>query len=281
MTTADAGESSDSSFALVRDAGVSFRDAGVFPQDDASQPWNRMTAHEKRVLRAMRLQAVYIGFEGGDGAPDFDEFHRWLLSSSYWSLMKQYGVGMGIFAGSVRVSTTAAFPATLVKNGLITAEDLDTRVFELIHGSPSPADAGADSEAGSSGGDSGARLPLLPAAEAYIFFLPNGVNVSLGERGGHTFKTCVEAGGYHSFDGAEPYAIIPPCSFGRSPLAVSHELTEMATDPFPGGGWYSDADVDNAGGEIGDLCNQRVPHGVEGWSVTQLWSNADGRCQPD
>ena len=34
-----------------------------------------------------------------------------LLSSSYWSLMKQYGVGAGNFAGSVRISTTAAFPA--------------------------------------------------------------------------------------------------------------------------------------------------------------------------
>ena len=55
----------------------------------------------------------------------------------------------------------------------------------------------------------------------------------------------------------------------------------MATDPVPGNGWFSDKDADNAGGEIGDLCNQSAPHGADGWDVTQLWSNADGDCEPN
>jgi hypothetical protein len=300
LTSGACGQMSDSAspadggdvpYALVRDSGVHYRESGAVTQEDARHSWNRMSGHQKRVLSAMRLQAVYIGFEGDDGAPDFDDFHTWLLSSSYWSILAQYGVGAGTSAASVRLSTKAALPASLVKNGLISAEDFDARVLDILHGSRATRDGGADPdaaadaamdpEAGTSGGGHDAGLPLIPAADAYIFFLPNGVNVSLGERGGHVFRTCVDAGGYHSYDGSEPYAVIPPCSLGRSPFAISHELTEMATDPFPGGGWYSDADVDNAGGEIGDLCNQQVPHGVEGWSVTQLWSNADGTCQPD
>jgi hypothetical protein len=175
-------------------------------------------------------------------------------------------------------------PAGLVKGGLITAEDLEGVVWRALHGGGgwgSGDDAGADGDASDASLDGdGAVTSLIPMADAYLFFLPSGVNVDLGERGGHVFQTCVDAGGYHSYDGVEPYAVIPPCSFGRSPLAVSHELAEMATDPIPNSGWYSDKDVENAGGEIADICNQAVPGAVEGWSVTQLWSNADGDCEP-
>ncbi len=48
-------------------------------------------------------------------------------------------------------------------------------------------------------------------------------------------------------DGSRVAAVIPPCSLGRSALAMSHEMAEMATDPIPGGGWYSDKDNANAG----------------------------------
>jgi len=95
------------------------------------------------------------------------------------------------------------------------------------------------------------------------------VNVDLGEG-----KTCQWALGYHSFEGV-PYSIIPDC--GSSGWTVSHEIAEMVTDPA-GGGWYSDADINPAGGEIGDLCN--FPVSVEGNLVTALWSNVDGDCEP-
>jgi hypothetical protein len=267
------------------------RDAGKpdVTEVDAKTPWARMQAHSHTVLASVRLQIVYLGAEGsGGGADSFDPFFDWLLTSSYWSILKQYGVGPGVRIGSVRLAPADVIPAGAVKDGLITAEDLETAVFAALHPG-GDADAGTDAaddgsaEAGDAGAAPDASTPprLIPVADAYVFFLPAGVNVNLGQRGAHTFQTCVEAGGYHSYDGAEPYAVLPPCTFGRSTLAVSHEVAEMATDPVPGNGWYSDKDADNAGGEVGDLCNQSAPHGADGWDVTQLWSNADGDCEPN
>ncbi len=268
---ADAG-SDGGTFAIPRDSGR--RDTAP-PSVDARTPWNRMQPHSHRVLAAMRLQVVYLGMEGDGGAPSFDEFIDWLLASDYWAIMEQYGVGHGQRVGSVRIAPSGVIPAGAVKNGLLLPEDLETFVYGAIHPASS-TDGGLDADAA----DDGGSVPLIPIADAYLIFLPNNVNVDLGERGGHVFQTCVDTGGYHSHDGAEPYAVIPPCAFGRSALAVSHELAEMATDPLPGTGWFSDKDIDNAGGEIGDLCNQPVSRGVDGWLVTQLWSNADGDCEP-
>ena len=46
-------------------------------------------------------------------------------------------------------------------------------------------------------------------------------------------------------------------------------------------GWFSDNEADRKlGVEIADLCNTPVPRGVDGWLVTQLWSNVEGRCVP-
>ena len=283
----DGGEETyEASYAMVRDA--SRRKDGATADVDADHRWDRMQRHEGQVLATMRLQVVYIGLAGESGAPDFDVFHKWIVSSAYWGLMKQYGVSAGTFLGSVRISESEIFPPGLVQDGLIRAEELGARVYALLHPSPpEPLDAGGALDAdGAAATDANvgdvvdAGRTVIPTADAYLFYLPAGVNVSLGEMNGHLFQTCVEAGGYHTFDGTEPYAVIPPCSFGRSGLAISHELAEMATDPFPSTGWFSDMDVDNAGGEIGDLCNQAAPQGVEGWSVTQLWSNAAGDCQP-
>jgi hypothetical protein len=233
-----------------------------------------MQAHGGEVLNAMRLEVVYIGFEGEDGSPSFDVFLDWLLASDYWGILRQYGVNAGSRVGSVRIPRSAIIPEGLAKNGLIDSEDMDSLLWSAIEGFSPSMDGGADAAT-----DGGPRL--LPEADAYVFFLPNGVNVSLGNRGGHVFQTCTDAGGYHTAPGTRPFAVIPPCSDGRSALSVSHELAEMATDPFPGRGWYSDKDVQNAGGEIGDLCNEVVRDTVEGWSVTQLWSNADGDCEPN
>jgi hypothetical protein len=136
-----------------------------------------------------------------------------------------------------------------------------------------PSDAGV-SDASDAGGDAAVTtLPPIPTADAYIFFLPDGVNVNLG--GGE--QTCLGVGGYHSYDGFEPYALIPPC--GHSGLVLSHEMAEMCTDPLPDQGWFSDADNNSPqGGEIGDLCN--MPTSVDAYTVTLLWSNKDGDCEP-
>lgn len=59
---------------------------------------------------------------------------------------------------------------------------------------------------------------------AYVIFLPYGVNVEVGDG-----PTCAVALAYHSYDGFEPDAVIPAC--GRGGLAISHEVAEMAIDP--------------------------------------------------
>jgi hypothetical protein len=260
------------------------------PNADASR--ERMQPHERVVLAAPRLLAVYVGDVGAGGAPSSDEMMSWLVASRYWGTMAQYGVGAGVMLPSVRVPARAFLPEGSVTNGLLDPDALASRVVALLHppGSASPAsdDAGAEggrADAGldaSDAGDAAGIVPPIPQADAYVFFLPDDVNVRIPQGGGLVLQTCVEVGGYHAHDGYEPYAVIPPCKVGRSAQTISHELAEMVTDPvtgvFGGSGWYSDAEVQNAGGEIGDLCNSAVS--VEGWAVTRLWSNQDGACVP-
>jgi hypothetical protein len=53
----------------------------------------------------------------------------------------------------------------------------------------------------------------------------------------------------------------------------------MATDPTEAG-WYSNADFDNAGGEIADICNAPVSVPINLLRPTRMWSNAAGSCVP-
>lgn len=303
-SNADAG-GDDASFGVRPDA---LGEAS--PYDGRS---DRLSFHGGPVLDAVKLRVVYLGEEGVDGPPDVDALTRWLVTSGsqYWGYLQQYGVGAGTLLDSVRIPSARFFRPGMVVDGLVSYAALEARLLELLHpglvgdgglgdaadedavtdalggidadfdadaepgASPADADADADSSA-----DAEAGAPLLPAAEAYVLMLPNGVNVAIGTSSSHTFQTCIDSGGYHGYDGFEPYAVIPPCREGRSALAVSHEIVEMVTEPQPSRGWFSDSDVKNAGGEIADICNQPVPQGVDGWFVTQLWSNADGRCMP-
>ena len=134
--------------------------------------------------------------------------------------------------------------------------------------------------------DAGTAPISLPGAQAYLFFLPDGLNVALGHRGTYTYQTCVDTFGYHGFDGVEPYTVLPPCDDGRSLYTASHELAEMATDPQPYSGWASDLDIGINGGEVADLCanfpGSLGPGRVmqEGLIVTLLWSNKQNGCVP-
>jgi hypothetical protein len=245
---------------------------------EAKTPDNRLKPHAGEVLSAPHVQAIYIGTSGVDMSKSFDGYMTWLLTSTgYWSILAQYNVGYGSFDGSSQVDTDAFFLPGMVTGGIIDWQTLDDRLQAVINGQAADggvpeagADAGDAGDDAGDAGDGGGVLPPIPKADAYVVFLPDGVNVDLG--GGSA--TCVDAAGYHSFDGKEPYAIIPPC--GRYPLVVSHEMAEMATDPLPGAGWYDD--TDQTGGEIGDLCNFAIQ--VENESATALWSNKDGDCEP-
>jgi hypothetical protein len=263
------GLSSDAGLDVVY--GHKSLDAGVYeaapPETQPGPgPWNRMEPHEGIVLATPHIEAIYIS-SGGDGSPSFDSYLTWLVGSTdYWSILAQYGVGYGTFGGSVQVDSAAFFTPGMVTAGVVDWEVLSARVNAVIHQSPS--DAGADD----GGGDAAVPLPLIPSADGYVFFLPSDVTVNLDAEG----LTCQGTAAYHDYDGDEPFAIIPSC--GRFTQAVSHEVAEMCTDPVPGLGWYSDADVSNAGGEVGDLCNFPVQLGPN--VATGLWSNKDGECEP-
>jgi len=236
----------------------------------AKTPLNRLTLHGGSVLSGAHVRAIYVGAPGVDGSQNFDGYLSWLVTSTdYWgAYLAQYGVGYEIYDGATEVDAAAFFPPGMVVNGMIDWYVLENRLRDVIHGVTS-GDAGADASDDDAG--DAATLPPIPSADAYILFLPNGVNVNLGDG-----ATCQNAGGYHSYDQIEPYAVIPEC--GRYGLVLSHEMAEMATDPLPGNGWYSDADENNGGGEIGDLCNSLAQ--VDNKQVTQLWSNQDGDCEP-
>jgi hypothetical protein len=238
-------------------------DAALYEAEAAPKtPLDRLKPHAGTVLGAAQIRSIYIGTPNVDEAPSFDAYLSWLITSpDYWgAFLFQYGVGYGTFNGATEIPTDAFFLPGMVKGGIVQWYALDERIKQVIHAID--GDAGADAS----------TLPPIPRADAYVFFLPDGVNVDLGQGQ----STCANAAGYHSYDGIEPYSIIPPC--GRYRLVVSHEMAEMATDPLPGEGWYSDTDIANGGGEIGDLCNMLMS--VDGQQVTMLWSNKDGDCEP-
>jgi len=233
-------------------------DVGVPPLDAGP----RLLPHAHVTLPQMQLGVVYVGDADAGGAPNDDPILKWLIGSPYWLLLDEYGIGNGTFVGSQRVPTTALIqPGDLDANNLIDVLVLQQRIAAAIHGD---ADGSAPS--------------ITIAAQAYLFFLPDGVNVAVGHRGSYTYQTCIDTNAYHGHDGIEPYVVLPPCDEGRSLYAASHELAETATDPRPYDGWASDTDIPVNGGEVADLCEQKVMQ--EGVIVTRLWSNQANGCVP-
>jgi len=215
------------------------------PEAAAKVPWNRMTLHGGGIIASPKIRVLYVGL-----VKDSDDLVSWIVSPGpYWSILSQYGVGQGEFLGSVSVDETAFFQDGDIQGGFIDASTLGWRIHQAIAAAP-PSEAGV--------------------ANAWVVFLPGGVNVDLGQG-----KTCTWALGYHWSNGFDPYSVIPNC--GNGGWTVAHEIAEMVTDPT-GSGWYSDADIEPAGGEIGDLCD--FPISFEGHIASALWSNEDGDCEP-
>jgi hypothetical protein len=236
---------------------------GNVPPKDAGPP--RMQKHDGVVLQSLQLGIVYVGDADAGAAPNEDVILKWLVGSPYWLNLEEYGLTNGAFVGSLHIPTSALIQAGDIDTttGLVDIILLQMRIAAAIHGD---ADAGTQASVD------------LPGAQAYLFFLPDGLNVALGHRGSYIYQTCVDSDGYHGYDGFEPYAVLPPCDDGRSLYTASHELTEMATDPQPYLGWASDLDIGINGGEVADLCEEKVMQ--EGVFVTRLWSNKQNGCVP-
>ncbi len=136
------------------------RDAG---SADVDPRLDRMTSGGGPVLGAMKLGIVDIGIDETEGSPSFDDYVTWLVSSSWWAIMKQYGVGPGTVVGSVRVPKASVFqPSDVDGKGIAYWSTVDWRVDTLLKAT----------------GDGGA--PIVQKADAYIVFLPWGVNVDVG-----------------------------------------------------------------------------------------------------
>jgi hypothetical protein len=234
---------------------------GDIPPFDAAP---RLLPHDHVMLPQMEVGVVYIGDVDAGDPPSEDSMLTWLLGSTYWLNLDEYGIGAGAIAGSTSVPAGAFFQSgDVVDGGLVDIVVMETRIVQALHGD----DAGTPASVS------------LPSAQAFVFVLPDGINVALGHRGNYTYQTCIDENGYHSYDGLEPYAVLPPCVSGRSLYAASHELAEVATDPQPFKGWASDVDIPVNGGEVADLCNdQTVLDG--GQVVAELWSNQTGGCVP-
>ena len=223
---------------------------------------DRLAPHAGIILANMHLRAIYIGTPGVDAPPSVDPFLNWMGGSDYWNILAQYGVGQATYDGATSLTTDAVFTGGMVQNGLVPFAALDARIHEVVHGS----------EAGAA---------MVPAADAYAIFLPDGINVDSGSSGGEELVTCVTSAAYHAYDGSEPYAVLPPCNDGRSTISLSHELAEVATDPILRQGWMSDDSQDiKTGAEIADVCYRAALHRDDGFDVAELWSNADGDCMP-
>ena len=217
------------------------------PPVEASTEWDRMEPHEGIVIGWIHLLAVYIT-SGGDAPKNFDALLAWMVASTdYWSTLAQYNVGYGTFEGSVTLDASTFFQSDDLQSGGVSTWIIGSRLEQAI--ATLPSDAGA--------------------ANAYIVFLPGPIQLA-GD------VQCSWAYGFHAATSTTPYAVIPAC--GATGTTVSHKIAEMATDPIPFAGWYSEADEQPAGGEVGDLCN--FPTSVDGKDVTALWSNAAGQCEP-
>ncbi len=241
----------------IEDAGpdvfyVSHQDSGV--REDAGV--DRVTPHHDVIVTAPRVLVLYAGNPGVDGAMTQDVFVDWLMASSYWGLLAQYGVGPGKRVASVQVPREQLVPvADQDALGLVWLATLEKRVHAWVD------------------------VNGTMGANALLVFLPDTVNVKLSVRGSYTYQTCIDAFGYHAYDGREPYAIMPPCQKGRETGSIAHELIELATDPESNRGWFSNEDLPKGGGEIGDLC-QGEQTSWQGWMVPLMWSNADRHCMP-
>ncbi len=217
------------------------------------------------VLTTPRVQP--IAYTDDPQLADLEAFLHELTTTTYWSgATSQYGVGALTVLPTINL---AAAP------GATTTDAALQQALGAGIGGSDPAWGAAD------------------ASTVYLFLIPPGQILSLPSAVG-----CKDFDGYHSQLTAGgttvAYAVGCSCPGYDGPdvtavqertVAVSHELVEAATDPFP----YTDAafaqedDADIAwtlvtGGEVADLCefnedSNVIPPGGT-FMVQRTWSNA-------
>lgn len=216
-----------------------------------------------------------VTFMGDPLAPDAEAMVGALAVSGYWKqTTSEYGVGAPILRPPIHL---AGPPAG-------TLDDSDIIAWLTTELDGKHPDFGA------------------PAPNAiYVLVYPKGTRLTLD--GG---RSCFDFDGYHNSlalpNGKQvAYAALPRCpSFGGMgtsldslTLAISHELIEGTTDPYPlATPAWTDVDKDSlgwgaviGGAELGDLCEYNpdlfVKPGDIGYTVQRTWSNAAAKLSRD
>ena len=134
----------------------------------------------------------------------------------------------------------------------------------------------------------------------FMIFLPQSVSVT-NAKGQLSCQPTNSFNGYHSWNGSQPYIVIPCCVFPTTtPYNVvlnvlttvcSHELCEVISDPL-GNGWIdANTPPPNPSDEIGDICQgtgypqfANAPAGIyqaspaQSFQVQSMWSQLQNNC---
>lgn len=233
------------------------------------------------------VQVVTITYAGDGRAADLEDFDSWVTGSAWLTEVgADYGVQTG--ANVANVHLTDAVPHTITDDAIQTL--LVTRLDDGTL--PAPGATLAD----------GTKItePL------YSLFFPQGTQITLGT-GAQAAQSCQSFGGYHSsfsyFPGGHgpavnvAYAVLPQCpgfaggnftNFQGVEVAMSHELIEAATDPYPQASpGFSIQSYDQPWafipGEVGDLCvgqNFLETVGAKTYALQRSWSNTAAAALP-
>jgi hypothetical protein len=218
------------------------------------------------VLTKPKLQP--IRYSTDVNADDLDKFFQELATTAYWGdVTSEYGVGaLTVLPTIVRTDTA---PATVTDDQI--QEDISTNTT----GSTAPP------------------WGLADPGTIYLMLMPAGTIVTQGGGTG-----CMDFDGYHDETPVTtavrvPYAVGCSCHGFDGPsitdlqertVAISHELVEASTDPFPNSdpayAQEDDADIVwslDTGGELADMCefntdSYAVPPGSK-YMVQRSWSN--------
>jgi hypothetical protein len=189
----------------------------------------------------------------GQLAPNAAYLNRFtndIVGSRFMNALAQYGVGHGQYQGATTLTQVPVHG--YLKVGQIQAT-LAAQV--KIH-----------------------RLPPPGPNELYMVYLPPGI--SIGNAAG--YHDDFPKGSYNPVTGhADVHDFIFAAVTYGSPqyqtIVASHELAEAVTDPRPLTGWFNTALMQKTyQGEIADLAGGNVGT-LDGYMVTQLYSNAAGR----
>jgi hypothetical protein len=222
--------------------------------------------HGGPVLANAQIELIYYGQAWNDSSlqatkDQIDAFMQYLAGSPFMDVMAQYGVGHG------QVTDSVVIPDPLGSN--VTPQQIQNALTQDI-----------------------ANGTLQPAGTNRLYFVFTPPNVTVNSNPHFP----VDFLGYHSslFDNQnnqDAYAVIPYPG-GTNPQAsglttfqsltdtASHELAEAVTDPYinafgrPSG--WDDYTFDRSSiveGEIADIAEDAPPATLNGYTVTQLWSN--------